>query len=128
MYICKFSVSLLPTFDQCSHYYTNLYRCGQNNRHQAKATVNRGINRCGHPLTVAVALSRPRRLMVLTVAGGLGQPQRLMIFRILKKGFLKFDFEFETEFSQIQTQIIKQKIRIQRRNTYITYEAEDTYT
>jgi hypothetical protein len=129
-----------------------IYRCGQSNRHQAKATVNRSINCCGHlratatvneiltvvvslrspkrltPLTVVVALSRPRLLMVLTVAGGLGKPQRLMIFRIKIKGFWKFGFEFETEFSQIQTQIIKQKIRIQRRNTYITYEAEDTYT
>jgi hypothetical protein len=88
-----------------------IYRCGQSNRHQAKATVNRSINRYGHlratttvngiltvavslsrlqrltPLTVAVALSRPRLLMVLTVAGGIGKPQQLMIFRIKKKVF-----------------------------------------
>jgi hypothetical protein len=64
--------------------------------------------------------------MVLTVAGGLGKPQRLMIFRIKKKVFWKFDFEFETELSQIQTQIIKQKIRIQRKYTYLSNQVHIT--
>jgi hypothetical protein len=80
-----------------------------------------GINRCGCP-------KPPVTVNVVNCCGRLRKTTTVNDFQnFKKKDFWKFGFEFETEYFQIQTQIIKQKIHIQRRNTCITYEAEDTH-